>query len=59
MTTTFTNLVKNASTFANDVMSGIVGYITTDTPDYILVGSTEAEFLVWSDITLWVNEIKN
>lgn len=40
--------------------SDTVGFITTDTPDYVLVGSAEDEYLVWRDVSLlWTFQTKN
>lgn len=45
-----TNQVKYGSSY---------GYILTDASDYILVGSSEDETLIWQDLIGWVNQVKS
>ncbi len=57
---TFTNTSKSSNaTFTNTQHSGSVFYITTDAPDYVLVGASSNEYLVWQDLISWTNTTKN
>lgn len=57
---TFTNTTKNTSTFTNIQNPHGLYYILTDTPDYVLVGNDEDEFLIWDDfVTSYKNLTKN
>jgi len=56
---TWNYITKNVASWASIATSGIVFYITTDTPDFILVGSSETDFLVWQDATTWDYQTKN
>lgn len=40
---------KNSSDLVFNEKNQTFGYITTDAPDYIMVGQNEDEFLIWFD----------
>ena len=57
---TTTNLSKNLESVVNTVKSHYAYFfITTDVPDYVLVGSSEDEYLVWDTPTLFTNLLKS
>lgn len=57
---TFVNTNKNVSTIANVQNSHGLYYILTDVPDYVMVGSSEDEYLIWDDfVTSYKNLTKN
>lgn len=56
---TLTAQTRHSVTFTPQDNLGRVSYMTTDTPDYILVGSTESDYLIlWGDMVLTA-ETKN
>jgi hypothetical protein len=59
MTTTWTEVSKNTSTWGNINKNGTTQYILTDILDYILVGTSEDEVLVWDDVLVWDYQTKN
>ena len=55
----FANQSKNSATFANQNNLGVLSYLVTDAPDFVLVGSAEADTLIlWGD-TAYTNLTKN
>ena len=55
-----TNISKNVASFIGQVKShNAYQFITTDTPDFVLVGASEDEFLVWDTPTLFTNLAKS
>jgi len=56
---TFTNTTKNIATFLDHPFSHTLAYITTDTPDYVLVGLSEDEVLLWDTPISYTNLIKS
>jgi len=58
-TVSLTNIVKNVATFKNQVLSHTLAYITTDTPDYVLLGASEDEVLIWDTPTIYKNLAKS
>jgi len=55
---TFTNLSKTNSNWINPASAGFDFFITTSVPDFILVGSSETDFLIWQEATSWDNLAK-
>ena len=50
---TLSNLSRNNVTFSAGDNVGKLSYLTTDTPDFILVGATETDYLIlWGDFTM-------
>lgn len=58
-TTTLTAQSRNTATWVEQAMMGVVSFITTNAPDYILVGSAEDEYLVWQDAGIWGKQTRN
>ena len=57
--TTFSNIAKNVASFISQQKSNALRYIVTDTPDYVLVGTSEDEVLVWDTPALFNNLAKS
>jgi hypothetical protein len=55
----WTNTTKNTATFTNTNRSHNLGYILTDALDYVLLGASSDEVLIWDETTSWVNQSKN
>ena len=67
----FINTVKNSAIIVNSIKNSVASftdvlkshnafqYIMTDTPDYVLVGLAEDEFLIWDTPTAYINLIKS
>lgn len=53
------NTDKNISTFANTPNSHGLYYILTDILDYVMVGSSEDEYLIWDEPTSYTNLVKS
>ena len=58
-TVSLTNTVKNVASFISQEKSNALRFITTDTPDYVLVGSSENEILIWDTPILFTNLVKS
>lgn len=58
-TVSVANTDKNVVTMTNTQNSHGLYYILTDLLDYVLVGSSEDEVLIWDDFTSYKNLIKN
>jgi hypothetical protein len=58
-TATFTNQNKNSATFTNTNRSHNLGYILTDALDFVLLGASSDEVLIWDEPTSWSNLAKN
>jgi hypothetical protein len=56
---TFTNTTKNTATFTNTDRSHNLAYILTDALDYVLLGASSDEVLIWDEPTSWSNLTKN
>lgn len=54
-----TNILKNSGTFTNLNKNGLASYLLTDNFYYILVGSSENEFLILSEGDVLSNLTKN
>lgn len=58
-TNSFTNTSKNTSVFTNSDKSSQTYYLLTDILDYILVGSSENEYLVLTEGNVYSNLAKS
>lgn len=47
------------TSWTTETKTGNTSYIQTDTPDFVLLGQNEDEFLVWEDMTSWTNVVKS
>ena len=56
---TATNITKNIVTFTNQNNSHGLYYILTDILDYVMVGSSEDEYLIWDEPTSYTNIAKS
>ena len=55
----WTKLTKNTTDYVNQVISGFLGYILTDSSDYVLLGSNSDEVLIFNSNTNWSNLTKH
>ena len=55
----WTNTTKNTATFTNTNRSHNLGYILTDALDFVLLGASSDEVLIWDEPTSWANLAKN
>ncbi len=55
----YSNQAKNTASYSSQDKSDSLSYILTDALDYVLVGSSSDEFLIWRTGAVYAYQTKN